>query len=197
MLRLRQGRGDRFRGVRAQAHLRGHQRGAELRRGLNGLEDLRPTRRISTLAPLAGSDGARRRQREHRPISTLAPLAGSDMRCTGALELIRHFNPRSPCGERLAWLMLSSVGSSISTLAPLAGSDQRAYLLPCHFANDFNPRSPCGERRFATPRRPPSSNFNPRSPCGERRGGSSRSRSGSDFNPRSPCGERPSSRALW
>ena len=58
---------------------------------------------------------------------------------------IRHFYPRSPCGERLscAW--------SASKLG------------------DFYPRSPCGERppcrAFAVS---PSNNFYPRSPCGER-----------------------------
>ena len=101
---------------------------------------------VSTHAPLAGSDALRACFRKSsRVVSTHAPLAGSDLynffigpRGTG-------FNPRSPCGERLA--------------------GDRELERP----DRFNPRSPCGERLsvrldgFGEPRR-----FNPRSPCGER-----------------------------
>ena len=55
-----------------------------------------------------------------------------------------HFNPRSPCGERLA---------RAPTPAP------RSY---------FNPRSPCGERRLTLVTSEMLMDFNPRSPCGER-----------------------------
>ena len=58
---------------------------------------------ISTLAPLAGSDACRPRQRLARIISTLAPLAGSD---EVDIELER-------------------ADLAISTLAPLAGSDNQ------------------------------------------------------------------------
>ena len=57
-----------------------------------------------------------------------------------------HFNPRSPCGERLGWCN-----------RPI-------------WAKNFNPRSPCGERPCSLVMLmgwPPY--FNPRSPCGERR----------------------------
>ena len=123
-----------------------------------------------------------------------------------------HFNPRSPCGERLVLPPLYLFVGLISIHALLAESD----VFVVHFVQirrDFNPRSPCGER---PPRQMmPLSllNFNPRSPCGERR---YRRGQGlvlslisihallaesdpssvmiqlpaSDFNPRSPCGER-------
>ena len=131
----------------------------------------------------------------------------------------RHFNPRSPCGERR-----KTVGNSY------------------HYQN-FNPRSPCGERlgvvgvfsslsifqstlpmrgatlvnalRFLKPEisihaphagsdgifRPVKDikwDFNPRSPCGERLescdpGGGVHG----NFNPRSPCGERHVILAPW
>ena len=78
-------------------------------------------------------------------ISIHALLAESDPSVVMGLPTLPHFNPRSPCGERL------SVGRS-----------------PYPTSN-FNPRSPCGERRcrwrdlFRCRQ-----HFNPRSPCGER-----------------------------
>ncbi len=125
-------------------------------------------------------------------ISIHAPLAGSDPALQNAAHVTRYFNPRSPCGERLATIR-----------QPWGASD------------NFNPRSPCGERRKKDS---PSNGFhwyfNPRSPCGERQlslfhatvssaisihaplAGSDPDKSGAeaegrvDFNPRSPCGER-------
>ena len=79
-------------------------------------------------------------------ISIHAPHAGSDPTVFRGLACTRHFNPRSPCGERL-----SDLGRRIKMLL------------------DFNPRSPCGERPLIFPTIPPCPrNFNPRSPCGER-----------------------------
>ena len=123
-------------------------------------------------------------------ISIHAPRVGSDVPDTMLRRRPDDFNPRSPCGERLA-------------------STGQANRLP-----HFNPRSPCGERpRQSCVTVQPQSHFNPRSPCGERRD-TARSpaavppisihapRVGSDsragrcsgraqnFNPRSPCGER-------
>ena len=101
----------------------------------------------------------------------------------------RHFNPRSPCGERQA--------------------------RHCHYRsqNHFNPRSPCGERRLTaasalksilfqstlpmwgattcwTSTASSALHFNPRSPCGERLHISKQCGLPTYFNPRSPCGER-------
>ena len=58
----------------------------------------------------------------------------------------KHFNPRSPCGER-----------------------QRARASRDR-AKDFNPRSPCGERLARGRDLQATRHFNPRSPCGERLG---------------------------
>ena len=112
--------------------------------------------RVSTHAPLAGSDEGQIAPSQPDLVSTHAPLAGSDRQapwctCAGA-----GFNPRSPCGERRP---------------PAAG----VASLPM----SFNPRSPCGERPRVRARTRVSHGFNPRSPCGERPGcASSRSSSG-------------------
>ena len=79
-----------------------------------------------------------------------------------------HFNPRSPCGERLQSRFEILAGQIISIHAPRVGSDdenQRRYREPVY----FNPRSPCGERPGDRPGQGPGiPDFNPRSPCGER-----------------------------
>ena len=77
-------------------------------------------------------------------ISIHAPRAGSDIFHNIFANIIFHFNPRSPCGERPA-TSTKSLFIPISIHAPRAGSDilwRMAYLRPAY----FNPRSPCGER---------------------------------------------------
>ena len=79
-------------------------------------------------------------------ISIHAPRVGSDYFIKPAADLKKHFNPRSPCGER-----------------------PRSVQWPSRAWSYFNPRSPCGERlkqkRIAGQ---VVDDFNPRSPCGER-----------------------------
>ena len=55
-------------------------------------------------------------------ISIHAPHAGSDKLYLLSYDGKTNFNPRSPCGERLA------------------------NVYPCDYQKYFNPRSPCGER---------------------------------------------------
>jgi len=78
-------------------------------------------------------------------ISIHAPRVGSDVKMSALCTASTHFNPRSPCGERLG------------------------YVVRQFFCVYFNPRSPCGERPHSIPdaccKR---KHFNPRSPCGER-----------------------------
>ena len=79
--------------------------------------------RVSTHAPLAGSDkGQRVRHRLHH-VSTHAFLAGATPSPSSPTDS-RGFNPRSPCGERRT--------------SPTLAAGERS---------GFNPRSPCGERR--------------------------------------------------
>ena len=56
-----------------------------------------------------------------------------------------HFNPRSPCGERLGPATTGILKDCISIHAPRVGSDGAIGNL-IDTALDFNPRSPCGER---------------------------------------------------
>ena len=101
----------------------------------------------------------------------------------------RHFNPRSPCGERRRYkvqdfpgLLFQSTlpvwGATagngvvfakihISIHAPRVGSDCNS-IRQRFDQSHFNPRSPCGERRLAIQTEPYFRYFNPRSPCGER-----------------------------
>ena len=79
-------------------------------------------------------------------ISIHAPRVGRDALGVSRSLNSAHFNPRAPCGARLA----------------------------CHFKTalfqDFNPRAPCGARRAnrgVTMSSP--THFNPRAPCGARR----------------------------
>ena len=101
-----------------------------------------------------------------------------------------YFNPRTPCGVRLAPRHDARIVQRISIHAPLAGCDVskagaadgehisiHAPLAGCdaHFLGDapfgshFNPRTPCGVRRIWCLRRRRRKHFNPRTPCGVRR----------------------------
>ena len=120
----------------------------------------------STL-PVRGATRGRRRYTDDKLISIHAPRAGSDPHALKGGLLLYHFNPRSPCGERL-----------------------QSVAFICSICN-FNPRSPCGERlvfyyhlfhilliSIHAPRAGSDGYggiwkwrqhyFNPRSPCGER-----------------------------
>ena len=148
--------------------------------------------RISIHAPLAGSD----RIKGEKPVrnavfqSTL-PLRGATTADFSILESVKHFNPRSPCGERRAAVRSrvparqhfnprSPCGerprrerrageqSRFQSTLPLRGATRTASSMAVR-TRDFNPRSPCGERPPPRPLRWASSDFNPRSPCGERR----------------------------
>ena len=125
-------------------------------------------------------------------ISIHAPRAGSD-RASRRLYRVRfHFNPRSPCGERLLFFCPLFDLIIISIHAPRAGSDDDCRIVQTTY-KEFQSTLPV---RGATPQQSKKAlkdcNFNPRSPCGERRFAGSRGlRSPGYFNPRSPCGERP------
>ena len=143
--------------------------------------------------------------------STL-PVRGATRECLHKWRRKNNFNPRSPCGERLAGFgHFYSVGKFQSTL-PVRGATLRKYL---HHRKQshFNPRSPCGERRDSRRKAGGLSQFQSTLPV---RGATVNlcakgdvasisihaPRAGSDyapetskktrknFNPRSPCGER-------
>mgnify|MGYP000095756806 CR=1 FL=1 len=125
----------------------------------------------------------------------------------------RHFNPRSPHGERRDFCRKSGRNQAFQPTLPARGATGDKFLTLL-IAVHFNPRSPHGERPPKGLPHRPRRNFNPRSPHGERlsalpyRSGLRKisthaPRTGSDgscrrryrkpkhFNPRSPHGERP------
>ena len=129
------------------------------------------------------------------------------------VNLIFHFNPRSPWGERPLGAVKLKRALTISIHALREESDDYfVYLLPLRErfqstlsvrratigggktkagTNNFNPRSPWGERHWRTNQWISYKNFNPRSPWGERQSIASTANCLSkDFNPRSPWGER-------
>ena len=108
------------------------------------------------------------------PISIHAPRAGRDI-CNGIdLDQSVDFNPRAPCGARLAVALLPFEPLSISIHAPRAGRDCWVSSWPV-WQSYFNPRAPCGARQIHLMRR---SVIQP------------------DFNPRAPCGARPDFRCI-
>ena len=146
---------------------------------------------ISTHAPLAGSDIQHRVHMESGLISTHAPLAGSDNRLMRIALICKHFNPRSPRGERPKADAEKRAAFEISTHAPLAGSDASSRKAQRNFIV-FQPTLPSrgatsgggagtGEDGIST--HAPLAGRDPLAlwpcPCA------------SYFNPRSPRGERP------
>ena len=118
---------------------------------------------------MRGATAVRAENAKTSVISIHAPHAGSDCRARHDVNLSIDFNPRSPCGERLAELFRRFRRLVISIHAPHAGSDS-AFAKTMLFGWDFNPRSPCGERPLSCAAAGCGSpDFNPRSPCGERR----------------------------
>ena len=161
--------------------------------------------------PLRGATGLWLWWHVGNRVSTHAPLAGSDGYGRTSCRESPCFNPRSPCGERRRhhrtmsrWcgfqptLPLRGATAAdprgaplgvVSTHAPLAGSDGHAREAQDHEA--VSTHAPLAGSDSPPASWPPSSSrFNPRSPCGERPRRGRRRRTGSRFNPRSPCGER-------
>ena len=183
--------------------------------------------------PLRGATGLWLWWHVGNRVSTHAPLAGSDGYGRTSCRESPCFNPRSPCGERRRhhrtmsrWcgfqptLPLRGATAAdprgaplgvVSTHAPLAGSDGHAREAQDHEAvsthaplagsdkgqrvrhrlHHVSTHAPLAGSDSPPASWPPSSSrFNPRSPCGERPRRGRRRRTGSRFNPRSPCGER-------
>ena len=146
---------------------------------------------ISIHAPRTGSDWVAYNVDNEMPISIHAPRTGSDSHSLCTIRARRHFNPRSPHGERHDGRRRTSAA-----------------------AKDFNPRSPHGERHGDSFQRSQPYKFQSTLPA---RGATNlffeairiikisihAPRTGSDglgvtgfslarnFNPRSPHGERP------
>ena len=99
---------------------------------------------VSIHAPRAGRDVAILYAVSYLYVSIHAPRAGRDLGCPRTFGRRRGFNPRAPCGARLA----------------------RHWVLSC--VKGFNPRAPCGARHGVCSGVPANGGFNPRAPCGAR-----------------------------
>ena len=169
---------------------------------------------ISIHAPRGGSDDRSHISASWVSISIHAPRGGSDSLRSAARGWPRHFNPRSPWGERPRDLArYPRLGGFQSTLPvggatsnpnwggkmavfqstlPVGGATHSLQRLPSY--PKISIHAPRGGSDYLQEIRPPqTAYFNPRSPWGERQhpGGHIRLTL-ADFNPRSPWGERQS-----
>ena len=101
---------------------------------------------ISIHAPHAGRDSTEQNEPEQVDISIHAPHAGRDFTLQEAFTDTEDFNPRAPCGARLAAVLPVLFDPHISIHAPHAGRDWLLVPILC-FPRYFNPRAPCGARR--------------------------------------------------
>ena len=101
---------------------------------------------ISIHAPHAGRDSTEQNEPEQVDISIHAPHAGRDFTLQEAFTDTEDFNPRAPCGARLAAVLPVLFDPHISIHAPHAGRDWLLVSILC-FPRYFNPRAPCGARR--------------------------------------------------
>ena len=99
----------------------------------------------STL-PVWGATHVIRRDRRIMEISIHAPRVGSDHNHGTHSSAEKHFNPRSPCGERQRPNNGHPAAFPISIHAPRVGSDLMRSSRGRIARGYFNPRSPCGER---------------------------------------------------
>ena len=146
---------------------------------------------ISIHAPRVGSDTCLRRlPLPVLRISIHAPRVGSDSRGIKSPPSPRHFNPRSPCGERQTTGPQGTQPPNFNPRSPCG--ERHAVKMACCAVADISIHAPrvgsdsdrdsasCSTRRFqstlpvwgatwrSSTNSPTPSNFNPRSPCGER-----------------------------
>ena len=107
--------------------------------------------------------------RTRAQISIHTPHAGSDLYPMQSIPpKATHFNPHSPCGERLHHKQNHAPYFAFQSTLPMRGATwckSKGFQRKMH----FNPHSPCGERRYASANPADKMHFNPHSPCGERR----------------------------
>ena len=109
----------------------------------------------------------------------------------GKIKLIINFNPRSPCGERLIFSRGIAPAFLFQSTLPVWGATTVPEIIRRTRTN-FNPRSPCGERLKIPVIWTSNNRFQSTLPVwGATLGNNGQSQIINDFNPRSPCGERP------
>ena len=147
---------------------------------------------ISIHAPRVGSDRIRDFTfRDSEGFQSTLPVWGATLVPLDLPFFFRHFNPRSPCGERPGRPKRRESSARFQSTLPVWGATCGGWP-PCRRRTDFNPRSPCGERlvgRAAGTSQHAISIHAPR--VGSDCGGVGTVLLRENFNPRSPCGERP------
>ena len=145
---------------------------------------------ISIHAPRVGSDFAPFGWWRLGLISIHAPRVGSDRSIRTTEGDSRHFNPRSPCGERRVGVTVQTLSSYISIHAPRVGSDELAGLDWCAVIL-FQSTLPVWGATIAAKATRSSAGFQSTLPVWGATSSTCRTLSeSSHFNPRSPCGER-------
>ena len=109
---------------------------------------VRFSRRISTHAPRTGSDrSAVSRARSARIFQPTLPARGATRGRRGIPPRPRHFNPRSPHGERPPEVLpVTPAADPFQPTLPARGATRPPPPLETDTQADFNPRSPHGER---------------------------------------------------
>ena len=141
------------------------------------------------------------------------PLRGATAPFLQAYHIQSHFNPRAPCGARLAPRQTAFRGRQFQPTRPLRGATCSGHQRPVTFlfqptrplrgatiigdilpkVNRFQPTRPLrGATQMTCVSLPPCLDFNPRAPCGARPMLPRRFNGITlHFNPRAPCGARP------
>ena len=136
-----------------------------------------------------GSDNLQDRLYKAERISIHAPRVGSDI-VVGLPEYGgKHFNPRSPCGERLPSSPSVLCVSSFQSTLPVWGATRAGYLLWCQRQISIHaPRVGSDDNLPAKMKKAKISIHAPR--VGSDVFSAHRAYADLYFNPRSPCGER-------
>ena len=101
--------------------------------------------RFQSTLPARGATCAVLRGERAEAISIHAPRTGSDMRARWTSCLPKHFNPRSPHGERPMADAKALMDAVFQSTLPARGATTH-HATARRAPGDFNPRSPHGER---------------------------------------------------
>ena len=123
-------------------------------------------------------------------------MRGATCSLAAAWAIRGHFNPRSPCGERLPHEQRPGSCGSISIHAPHAGSDIEAIQSDVE-AFKFQSTLPMRGATFRYVECFTVRVFQSTLPMRGATSWACRASSQLDFNPRSPCGERPNGIPHW
>ena len=103
-----------------------------------------------------------------RPFQSTLPMRGATYRRQEPSCHSSHFNPHSPCGERLCGKLAEVTRIPFQSTLPMRGATRDALRLWYDmFISIHTPHAGSDQQRV--PPSAPAFYFNPHSPCGERR----------------------------